>query len=293
MIFKKFIFFPAALLFVQTVLAQGGATITATIDKYRILIGEPVQLTIEARLSPGAVIKFISIDSIEHFELLGKPVIDTINQSGRVTIKGVYRITSFDSGHWVIPSFVLTPSVQTDTIPVDVVFSDFDPNKDYHDVKDILPVKPVEKNEWWYMAAGGLILLVLIIYLLLKKRKPTLSIKPEVPVNAYDEATRQLIQLEKDRPDVKEYYSRLTDIFRLYVYRKKNILSLQKTTDDLVIQLDNLNMGKESFDKLSQALRLIDFVKFAKYIPSEQDKRSAYETIKNSIDTIERMTDAV
>ncbi len=79
---------------------------------------------------------------------------------------------------------------------------------------------------------------------------------------------KQLEQLQRDKPETKLYYSKLTDIFRLYIFQKKGILSLQKTTDDLVIQLKSLNLNKEQFDKLSQSLRLSDFVKFAKYIPS-------------------------
>jgi hypothetical protein len=65
-------------------------------------------------------------------------------------------------------------------------------------------------------------------------------------------------------------------------------LSLQKTTDDLVIQLKTLPLDKEQFDTLSQALRLSDFVKFAKYIPSEKDNEDCFEEIKNTIIKIEK-----
>ena len=44
---------------------------------------------------------------------------------------------------------------------------------------------------------------------------------------------------------------------------------------------------KGKFDKLSQALRLSDFVKFAKYIPEEGDKQTSYSDILNSIKLIE------
>ncbi|HEY6064151.1 MAG TPA: hypothetical protein VIV35_11110, partial [Chitinophagaceae bacterium] len=81
---------------------------------------------------------------------------------------------------------------------------------------------------------------------------------------------------------------RLTDIFRLYIFRKKGILSLQKTTADLILQLRDLPFSKEQFDKLSQALRLSDFVKFAKYVPAADDNRNCFEEIRNSIMTIEK-----
>ncbi len=289
MIFKRQILFLLSFFFAQIVIAQGESTIKASVDKNKILIGEPIQLTIEAYLSPKSAKNFVIIDSVEHFELLKKPVIDSNNKEGGLTIKGIYTITSFDSGHWVIPSFILSKNVKTDTIPIDVIFSDFDPNQEYHDIKDILEVKPAKKKtEWWWYAVGAALLLGLVWLYLQRKKKPEPVVASKVVINPYDEAMKQLEQLERDKPAAKLYYSKLTDIFRLYIFRKKGILSLQKTTDDLVVQLKSLNLNKEQFDKLSQSLRLSDFVKFAKYIPSDDDTRTSFEEIKNTIVIIEK-----
>lgn len=289
MIFKKQIFFLLSLFFVQYSIAQGGATIKATVDKNKVLIGQLFQLTVEVGLSPESVISFVNIDSIEHFELVEKPVIDTVSSNGSTTIKGVYTLTSFDSGHWVIPSFILFPGVQTDSIPVDIVFSEFDADQDYHDIKDILEISPSKSKIawWWYTAAAILVLALLLLYLL-RKRKPQFVPVSRIVINPYEEAMKKLEQLERDKPEIKQYHSRLTDIFRLYIFKKKKILSLQKTTDDLVLQLKNLNLSKEQFDRLSQSLGLSDFVKFAKYIPSDDDDRTCFEEIRNAIMTIEK-----
>lgn len=286
--FHRLIFSFFFLFALQITHAQGGAIIKATVNKNRILIGEPLMLTVEANLSPESVISFINIDTIDHFELLEKPVIDTINTNGSTTIKGVYKITSFDSGHWVIPSFVLSASVKTDTIPVDVVFSDFNPNQDYHDIKDIIEVKPDDKKQWWWYAASGtLLLLLVLIYLFRKKKKPAMTPVVRI-INPYEEAMKQLELLQKKNLPAKQYYSGLVDIFRFYIFRKKGILSLQKTTDDLILQLKNVGLDKEQFAQLSQALRLSDFVKFAKYAPVSEDNKIVFETIKNSIRVIEQ-----
>jgi hypothetical protein len=288
MVSKKIIFFLAFLFIVQALRAQGKATIKASLDKTKILIGEPVQLTVEVALPPGAATRFITIDSIAHFEFAGQPQVDSIKTNNGITIKGVYMITSFDSGHWVIPAFVLSKSVKSDTIPVDVVFSEFDPSQDYHDIKDILEVNPSKKKTpWWWYAAGGGVLLALLLLYLLRKKKPVPHLVPMQLISPYEEAMKQLEQLQRDQLQAKQYHSKLTDIFRLYIFRKKGILSLQKTTDDLVVQLKNLELGKEQFDKLSQSLRLSDFVKFAKYIPSNEDNSKCLEEIKNSITSIE------
>ena len=48
-------------------------------------------------------------------------------------------------------------------------------------------------------------------------------------------------------------------------------------------------MSKERSDQLSQALRLSDFVKFAKYIPAPEDDKMVLDTIKKSIQEIEQI----
>jgi hypothetical protein len=274
---------------VQSIFAQDGSFIKAYVDKNKILIGEPVQLKIEAYLSSRAVEKFALIDSIEHFEFLESPTFDSTHTNGGITIKAFYKLTSFDSGHWMIPSFFISMNVKSDPIPIDVVFSDFDRNQPYHDIKDILEIKSAKnKFEWWWYAAGGVLLFCLLILYLRKRKRILPGFTNVISISPYEEAITKLIQLERDKPGTKQFHSTLIDIFRQYIFRKKGILSLQKTTDDLVIQLKMLNLSKEQFEKLSQSLRLGDFVKFAKYLPSEDDNRNCFEEIKNAIVAIEK-----
>ncbi|HET6996899.1 MAG TPA: hypothetical protein VFI06_18020 [Chitinophagaceae bacterium] len=292
------VFYKAAIFFlllhaVTTAFAQNKTTVKASVDKNRIFIGERIQLTLEADIPENEPIRFFIIDTSSHFEM-DKQKIDTTNTSEGTLLKQVIHITSFDSGHWVIPSLVLGENLATDTIPVDVSFSPMDSTQSYHDIKDIIDIKPAEeKKKWWlwYAIGGSALLLGLIVFLLLRKKKPAVSVAAP-PVNPYDEALRQLEKLQKEKTDQKQFYSRLVDIFRLYVYRKKDIHSMQKTTDDLVVQLKSLSIDREQFEKLSQSLRLSDFVKFARYVPSADDDRSTFETIKNTIVAIEKIIEA-
>ena len=98
----------------------------------------------------------------------------------------------------------------------------------------------------------------------------------------------ELEKLQREKPEAKQYYSRLIDIFRVYVSAKKGIHSLQNTTDDLVMQLRNLNIPKDQFDQLAQGLRLSDFVKFAKYVPSPEDDKTVFNVIAGTIRQIEQ-----
>jgi hypothetical protein len=273
--------------------AQNKTTVKATVDKNKIVIGERIHLTLEADIPENEPIRFFIIDTIPHFEL-DKQKVDTSYTSDGTFLKQVISITSFDSGHWVIPALSLGEKTATDTIPVDVVFSPMDSTQDYHDIKDIIDVKPIEekKESWlWYAIGGGALLIILLLIYLLRKKKPVAAAAAPV-IDPYEEAMKHLDKLQQEKADQKQYYSRLVDIFRVYVDKKKDIHSLQKTTDDLVVQLKGLPIAKEQFEKLSQALRLSDFVKFAKYVPSNEDDKNVFETIKNSIISIEKINPA-
>ena len=270
--------------------AQSKTTVNATVDKNRIFIGERIRLTLRADIPENEPIRFFVIDTIPHFEL-DRQRIDTSYTSEGTALKQVISITSFDSGHWVIPALSLGEKITTDTLPIDVVFSPMDSSQAYHDIKDIIEVNPAaEEKKWWlwYAIGGGTLLVIILLIYLLRKKKPVVEAAAPV-IDPYQEAMEQLDRLRRDKLDQKQYYSRLVDIFRMYVFRKKDIHSLQKTTDDLVIQLRGIQISKEQFEKLSQALRLSDFVKFAKYVPSAEDNTIVFEAIKKAIIEIEQV----
>ena len=135
--------------------------VTATVSKNSIMLGEPFELNVKAEY-PANSKKPFRLDSIPHFEFIGTPAIDSSASNNTITLIGRYQLTSFDSGHWVI----------MDTIGIDVVFSDFDPDQDYHDIKSIIEVAPPKKEQWWWWAAGGAVLVAAIFIYLLKRKKP-------------------------------------------------------------------------------------------------------------------------
>ncbi len=277
-----------AVFFVLFAAAQSKTTVKATIDRSQILIGEPIRLTLEADIPEHEAIRFFQYDSIPHFEFLNREKIDTSNTGSGTVLTQIVRITSFDSGHWVIPAFRFGENIVTDTLPVDVVFSPFNPEQPYHDTKDIIEVTPEEekkKERWWYIVAGAVLLLLLLIYFLRKKKKTVIA-PVHQPIDPYKEAIEQLEKLQREKPEAKQYYSRLVDIFREYIAAKKGIHSLQATTYDLVGQLKNL--GLPQFEELSRSLSLSDFVKFAKYIPSAEDDKDTFTVIFKSIQQIEQ-----
>lgn len=280
---------PLFLFLVHSLPAQT-ISVRTNIDKRSILIGEQMHLNLEADFPLHEPMRFFTIDTIPHFEILGAKKIDTLDSRDGIRLLQTITLTSFDSGHWVIPSFELIGDkpMFTDSIPVDVTFSSFNPNQEYHDIKDIInvPVQKEKKQSWYLYVAVSAILVIAIIYLLTRKKK-----KPAVKtfaVDPYVEAKQELEKLRKENLSSKLFYTKLVDIFRIYISKRKEIASLQETSDDLILQLRALKLPEGDFDKLAQSLRTSDFVKFAKYEPAEKDKSDSFIIIKYAIDLIEK-----
>ena len=91
------------------------------------------------------------------------------------------------------------------------------------------------------------------------------------------------IRAEADAASVKKYYSGMNDALRVYLNRSMQLVTMERTNEELILQLSNLEMQKEAFTHLAATLRMSDFVKFAKYIPDVYDNERNLEVIRSSI----------
>jgi hypothetical protein len=269
--------------------------VKASVDKNAVLIGEPVLLTLEAYIPLGEQVTWFSLDTIPHFEFLKRPKADTAESIEGKKITQVLTITSFDSGQWEIPQLELKVSKQsyyTDTLLIDVGFAPFDREADYRDIKDIIDVNnPNTKYIPWIIGAATLVSLALIIYVLRTRRPAVVQEKIEVPkLSPFEEAMQALAVLRKkgfpQNGQVKGYYTELNDILRVFVSRKLNITTMERTNEEMILQLRDLNLSKDSFSQLAQALRMSDYVKFAKYQPGTEDNEKNYDIIQSAIQTL-------
>src|SRR5687768_3104479 len=150
-------------------------SLNTSIDKNEILIGEHLHYKVETSFPANAYkLNWLSIpDSIDHFEMVERPKVDSSENGGILNVKRIIILTSFDSGVWTIPSFVVNfePFTSdtafklfTDSIKINVLYSPMDSTKTFHDIKTIMEVK----DEWpfwmWLAAALSALLLVGLVY---------------------------------------------------------------------------------------------------------------------------------
>jgi len=278
--------------------SQMDVSVKASVNRNKIMIGEPVELKLEAKIPAGSAAKWFPVDSIAHFEFIDKGKIDTTITSDSRTYRQTLLITSFDSGRWALPAFPLTidnKEYLTDSLPVSVAYSNFDPKQDYHDIKEIIEVENTATRYInWVLLALAVLSLLAVIYFLRKKadkpREPVIK-KTISKLSPLEEAVQALEGLRQrgyaEQTGAKTFHTELNDILRRYLYRKTNIATMEKTSGELTLQLNKFDLPAANFTALAQALRMSDAVKFAKYQPAPDENDLAFETIKKSVQELD------
>ncbi len=170
-----------------------------------------------------------------------------------------------------------------------------DSAQDYHDIKTIIDIEnPDVKYIPWILGAITLIALGLFIYFI---RKPFAADPQAIigeaatsRISPLDEAMASLDQLKKmlhdDPSSVKKYYSGLNDTLRIFLNRQMGLITMEKTSEEMIHSLSDLKMDRDVFSNTSAALRMGDFVKFAKYVPGPYENENNLEVMRNAIVTI-------
>lgn len=269
--------------------------VRTSVDRPEILIGEPVSLSLEAYMPLGENFSWFSIDSIPHFDIIQRSKIDTTESFNGKKVSQTFSITSFDSGRWELPTFAIVignARYITDTLSVQVNYAPFNKEEEYHEIKDIIDVESGHRP-WlpWVIGIGSILALV-ASWLLLRRKKKPVEQAPIIRLSPYEEAIMELEKIRKKgfrlNGEVKEFYSSLNDVLRIYLERKLSLNSMEKTNEEIIQDLRSVQIPAQGYQQLSEALRVADFVKFARYHPDEQLNEQNYLVIRNAIETLNK-----
>ena len=297
-------FLMSCLVYEQDIFAQQ-PVIKTFVDKRKILIGEQIQYKVSTSMPDNTYrLSWFTIpDSLGHFQVVRQNKIDSSFINGNLNFSQDITFTSFDSGIQVIPSFVLnieplrgdtTFNLLTDSIPIQVSFSPMDSVKTFHDIKSIIEVK--KEWSWWLWAVLAAVILLLIFWIrfIVKffRKKPVSSDLFSSKLPPYEEAMQSLTDLQKQqllqKNEVKEYHTRLREIFKRYLSRKTKTYKLNLTTDEILMELDDYGPGKEQLFAFANCLRMSSAVKFAKYLPPQNESEKCLEQTKEMITEINK-----
>jgi len=272
--------------------AQKKPTIKVVADTTQIKIGEQINLTVSVKVDSTRSVSFPELKAFGSFEIIEESPIDTFREKDLFNLIKKYGLTKFDSGSYVIPSFPIIVSNQsypTDSIAVTVLDVEVDTLKQkMYDIKDIIAVHP-KSNFWKYFWWTLCILLVLgsIAFYFWLKYKTKKEAEEELP--PYEKAVSELQKLDNfslhEQADYKHYYSKVTDVLKIYYESEVHVDVMECTSDELLEKIEllvdsgQIKLEKGTLIKLQETLKTSDLVKFAKYSNTFEDARSDRDNI--------------
>lgn len=289
---KRILYFVFLLICIR---AQSQVQVKTFTDKESILIGERFTMTIESFMPLDQQFSWPMIDTLPNFQIISSSKIDTTENFNSRKIVQSFQLTSFDSGHYTIPPITfLIGNVRyvSDTVGIDIGYSPMDANPDYKEIKDILDVEDGGNPYLYWFIAGVALVLGILLWYFLKNKKQPVKVAEVKKLSPYEEAMIALENIRKSgfiqNGSVKKYYSELNDVLRNYLDSQLQLHSMKKTNEQIINELRSLELNKEDQQKLTDALRVADFVKFAKYQPDETMNEQNFTIIKNAIQSLNK-----
>lgn len=258
-------------------------TVSATLDRNKILLGEQISLQLKVEDAAGLTQWFSIPDSINHLEVVERGKLDTISIAGTYILQQSIRITSFDSGQWQFPALqintargeLITQPQMVEVLPVDV--SDM---ADYHDIKEIVEVPANNNTAITIIIALMTLLAAVAVWWLARKKQgvkvPAAVVKHQLSSLAW--ALQELLALQNDaeaQSSPRLLYQRLTTICRQFFALEIQGGVQHKTLSEWMIDLQSLPVEQGIKVSFFQMLRLAEVVKFAKYIPTPAEQAQA------------------
>lgn len=288
--------------------------VEASLRPDSVLIGDRFTLEVEVRKDMMQVVGWPAFQQGRmngQIEILSESPVDTVASDGRQqTLRKRYELTSFDAGAYDLGRFpvLYTDKNIVDTLysaePLRIVVTTFPVDTQNSTVYDIKAPEetPLLVSEFGGYVARGVLGALLVAALAIlgwrwwSRRRVTADETGGEPLPAVPPHERAIQDLETlhnqklwQSGKVKQYYTRLTDIVRLYLEGRYGIRALEQTSDEIVRELRTVELADRYRDELCDLFRTADLVKFAKHQPSAEENDAFYYTAYYFVENTKRM----
>lgn len=281
------------------VIPMKGAFLIPRTQRDSILIGDQLMYGVELRLvEEGTDFAFPEWknDPRGGITAVSPWLVDTVKVTKQkkgmprlLDIRAGLIITSFDEGQYELPQIILQRRskdgivdtlyfepmrLEVKTMPVDT--ATFVP----HDIKGQIryPVTVGEVLPWAIAGQWAVVLVILGVCLFMMfRKKGEVFVRPKEP--AHIVALRELDKYRGKEMWVpakqKAFYSGVTDALREYISERYGIGAMEMTTSELFEDMKNTGAPAELLAEVKQLFELADFVKFAKFVASDEENAAA------------------
>jgi len=274
---------------------------TVQVDKATATVGDIVMLTLTVNCDPKLAVAVPDAGS----QITGLRIIDA-GEEGPKTVdtravhKKWYKLQPDIVGSYIIPplkvSYTDQKGEQKELQSAQIFIEVKSVLKDKQagaatDIIDIKPLQDVSRPLRPLLIYGGAALLFFliagtVIYLYVRRKKKLAAV-PAKPAHLL--ALEELEQLNRDqlieKGIVREYYFRLSEIFRRYIERRFHIPAVERTTEELVPDiLNRTEFGSGVKTETREILRHADLVKFARLSPDKNETDNEYRKVVHVIE---------
>jgi len=299
----KKIFVLLILVFISITSAQNSLIeINSAVDTSRITIGDRIKYVVTIDYSDSLAIEHPGAGiNLGQFEIKDYKIHDSEEKDNRIFQKYEYTISVFDTGSFIIPPFPIAyfpkdsmqnyKLIEASAINIYVESILGEGEQELKDVKAPIYI-PFD-----YILLISIIAIILLIaiggyfgYRFYKaKKEQGFSLIPQKPKKPAHEIALESYKKLQDKELltqglIKQYYTECSEILRIYLENRYFIVALEETTGEIIRDIKSQDINRDYLDSLKQILELSDFVKFAKYVPSENENNTI---LQNCIDFVE------
>lgn len=291
----------AAFLVPPVFLAAQKASVQATVQPTEIKIGEQALVNLKVIAPKDMRIQFPVYEKeiVPGIEVITMLPPDTTIENNVMTLNFKYVITSFDSTLYHIPSMpvfdgadtifsnsfgfkVTSPELSDSTLAYLEKMNKGETDSIDFQQLQLNDIKTVQKPPFvwtdylwilWIVAAIMLIIALIgvVIFLVLRKKKKGYFFTPPVVQPPHVRAIQEIDKLKAGKiwqqGREKEFYTKLTDILRMYIHERYGIDAPEMTSGEILDEIHKVSEVDSVSENLKQILSTSDLVKFAKYKP--------------------------
>ena len=261
------------------------ASVTVTLDTGVINVGDPVRATVVVTHSPETEIVWPEPPVVEPFELLVWNILASTADGDVVNSRLELMITAFELGELALPTLEVqvvdsggnVVTLTTDAVLVTVASVGRDDSGDIRDIKGPLavPFDVMTLLPW----LAGLAAMGILGYLFYqrygrKTKLPVLQpISPPRPAHLVAHESLDALRTSGllEAGELKTYHIRLSDIIRVYIWRRFGVAAMEMTTEEVLKGLRRTDTLRTVMTGFRQLLERCDLVKFAKFKPKAPD----------------------
>lgn len=268
--------------------------VSPKLSRDTILIGDQIEWSAGFTLNEGVELSYAKPQNplMEGVEIVEEFSLDTLKvRKGLLSLEAKMILTSFDSGSYRLPSLVfeligkdgvrdslvvVARDLEVTTIEIDT--TSFVP----FDIKGQIEYKVTFKEMLpWFVTLLILLFLSYLIYRMIQNKRNNKDLfgRDKVVDPPHIIALRELEKIRNAKMwqsgKEKEFYTAVTDVLREYIEARFLVSTMEKTSGEIISELERMEIERAVFDDLQQLFAVSDLVKFAKYIASGSENENA------------------